>query len=268
MKIRTFLVDAFTDEAFKGNTAGVCLLEETLEATILQKIAMEMNAAETAFITRKSENVFDIRYFSPLTEVPFCGHATLASSKVLMSIFDLTEVHLTTFFNLQLSAKAVSQGVEMDFPLYQTTPYSVTEEFLTIMGIPQAAEVRFCEPIQKILIEVASKDILHSLSPDFQGMLKAIPKMGSVVVTTASEDSDYDFYSRVFGPWVGINEDSVTGAAHTMLASYWSAKLGKTKMRAWQSSKRGGYMNLEIKEENKLKVTSNAVMVLEGWLTI
>lgn len=268
MKIRTFLVDAFTDQAFKGNSAGVCLIEETLDQSTMQHIAMEINAAETAFLIRKSEKEFDIRYFAPLSEIPFCGHATLASSKVLMTVYGLDEVHFTTFFNLKVAARTVAGGIEMDFPLYHTLPYEVSENILKIMTIPQALNVRFCEPIQKILIEVESKEVLQNLSPDFQGMLKAISKMGSIVVTTQSMDTEYDFYSRVFGPWVGINEDPVTGAAHTMLAKYWSDKLGKAKLKAWQCSKRGGYMNLEIMEEDKLKVTSNAVMVIEGWLTI
>lgn len=268
MKIKTFLVDAFTDVPFKGNPAGICMLDTPISEAQMQNIAMEINAAETAFLTPVSENHYLIRYFTPTVEIPLCGHATLGSAKLLFETFGLSEVAFTTHFDLSLKAFKVAEGVEMHFPLYGTVPFEPSEQLLNSLGIKNPKTVRFCEPIQKLLIEVEDLETLKSLKPDFNAAMQCPDQLKSVSVTCSSLDHDYDFYSRMFGPWVGIDEDPVTGVAHTMLAKYWSDKLGKTELKAYQASKRGGYLNLKITDEQNLQIRSQAVIVLEGILHI
>jgi len=267
MKIKLFLADSFTDEAFKGNPAGVCLLDEKISEELMQNIAMEVNAAETAFVIKDSrgDNKFFIRYYSPLVEIAFCGHATVASAKVLFEKNNYESVEFTTHHGLNLSAFKHGEKLRMIFPVFENIPFS-SDKILDALQIASYEDVKYCKDNQDLVVRVRDKETLLSISPDFNKLKAASSEFRGVCVTAPSKDEGYDFYSRFFAPAVGINEDPVTGSAHSVLTKYWSDILGKKELSAYQLSKRGGYLKLKILDDNSLEVISNAKITIEGEL--
>lgn len=266
MKLKLFLVDSFTDEAFKGNPAGVCILNEQISEELMQKIAMEVNAAETAFVQKQGDGKYSIRYFSPEVEIAFCGHATVASAKVLFEKHNSSEAEFTTYQGLKLSASKYEDRIKVIFPLYGTVPYS-SESLLDALHLNEFEDLRYCDEKLGVILRVKDKKTLLSIKPDFEKLKAASGEYRGVCVTAKSDDEGYDFYSRYFAPAVGINEDPVTGSAHSMLARYWSDILGKKEMNAFQLSKRGGNLKLKILDDESLEVTCNAKIVIEGELS-
>ncbi|AYN66372.1 PhzF family phenazine biosynthesis protein [Euzebyella marina] len=270
MKIKTFIIDAFTNSKFKGNPAGVCLLATEIDKSIMQSIANELNLSETAFILRKgsSDYNFFIRYFTPTVEIPFCGHATLAASTLVLNHLRQNNVSFSTENGLSLYAETKEDYIAMRFPLYDTVEIRPIPDLLEAFGIRDSLYVAFCKELKMLLVEVDSLNTLKSLAPDFSKAVATTNLLNNVIVTTKSSDEEYDFYSRCFCPWIGINEDPVTGAAHSILAKYWGKKLRKTTMKAFQASERGGYLHLNIIEDRTLEVKSRAQIVLEGQINI
>ncbi|NOT93877.1 PhzF family phenazine biosynthesis protein [Ferruginibacter sp.] len=268
--MKVFIVDAFTTEAFKGNPAAVCLLENKISEEKMQAIANEFNLSETIFLEKNNNNQTDylVRYFTPTTEVVFCGHATLAAAKVILHHLGYPIVNFTTFHNLSLSAASEGENISMKFPLYDAVDFIPSKELLAAFGILNPISVKFAKDLDMLVIEVAGKAALLNIKPDFAKALQTNDAIKELVVTSKSEDKEYDFYSRCFCPWIGINEDPVTGAAHSVLAKYWSSVLGKREMMAYQSSKRGGFLKLKILSETELEVVSNAKIVVEGTMSI
>ncbi len=243
-----YQVDAFTDEMFKGNPAGVCLITEELPDALMQDIAREMNLSETAFPLPldgkphgESER-FRLRWFTPGCEVPLCGHATLATSHVLFNELGRTGDTID-YDSLSGPLKAIREpdGIRLDFPLNRLEPCDAPVELLRAMRIDDWVEVEYCRVTENLLVRVESAAKLKAIEPNFGEMLHAPQPMKIVgVVLTSPGEGGYDFFSRYICPWVGVDEDPVTGLAHTMLTDYWSRKLGKDEMRAYQASRRGG----------------------------
>lgn len=262
--MQCFIVDAFTDVPFRGNPAGVCLVEASLSENEMLQVAREFNLSETAFLQeRRDAGVYSIRYFSPKQEIPLCGHATLASAKVLFSTRGLHEVRFVTAQNVDLTAVESGQGIEMVFPTYPTQPAAASEALLTALGVESAENVAFNVETGILLVEIADAHELATLSPDFPSLYQSHDAIQGVLVTAPSGDDGYDFHSRYFWPWSGTDEDPVTGATHTFLTGYWSTRLGKTKMRSFQSSARTGSMEVEL-SDGQLLIRGQAVIVLEG----
>ncbi|MFT7352880.1 MAG: putative PhzF superfamily epimerase YddE/YHI9 [Flavobacterium sp.] len=268
--MNVFIIDSFTNEAFKGNPAGVCLLKSDISAKKMQAIASELNLSETAFLNQvaSKETEYAIRYFSPTVEIPFCGHATLAASKMVLHHLKKSEVSFTTFHNLKLSAISNGKSIVMKFPLFNTIDYLPNAILYESLGIPNSVVIRFSKDLEMVLIEVQDKELLQNIKPDFTKMIQSSDTLKGVIVTAKSQDKNYDFYSRCFCPWIGINEDPVTGSSHSVLAKYWSNILNKTEFSAFQLSKRGGFMQLKILSETELEVTSEAKIVFEGILNL
>ena len=266
--MRTFIVDAFTDTPFKGNPAGVCLVDSQLSDERMLQIAQELNLSETAFLSPlESGGVFLIRYFSPKMEIALCGHATLASAKVIFSLNDLNEVHFINIQNLDLSAKELDGQIEMEFPVYETQPADAPPALLSALGINAIKNSVYNEETKILLLEIADAEELAGLDPDFAALQRSHNSVNGVLVTAPARTDGYDFHSRYFWPWSGTNEDPVTGGTHTFLAKYWSSRLGKTRMKSVQSSKRTGFMDVEL-VAGKLRIRAQAVIVFEGRLTI
>jgi PhzF family phenazine biosynthesis protein len=262
--MKTYIVDAFTNQAFKGNPAGVCLLKEPITEEKMLLIAQELNLSETAFIQQNtSKNSYSIRYFSPVMEIPLCGHATLASAKVLFENTNLKEIRFITFQNLTLITKKGNNEITMEFPVYETVPSTVSAAMLTALGLNEIINCEYNSETNILLLEISSTEVLKNLTPNFETLVKTNNSINGVVVTAAST-GEYDFHSRYFWPWSGSNEDPVTGATHTFLTKYWSKQLHKTSMKAFQASKRTGFMKVELVTNNKLLIKSNAVIVFEG----
>jgi len=268
-ELETYIVDSFTDEPFKGNPAGVCILKDELSDSKMLLIAKELGLSETAFIGEINENnEYPIRFFSPVMEIPLCGHATLASSKVL---FERNGQHSLTFVNIQnlkLPIQFNEEFINMEFPIYQTTPKGVPAELLVALGLNEVNNSEYNNETKILLLEIESAEVLKNLSPDFDKLKKSHNEINGVLITALSEKIDFDFESRYFWPWSGTNEDPVTGGTHTFLAKYWGTRLNKTKMNSFQCSERTGFMEVELLGEQKMTIKSKAQIVLKGELKI
>lgn len=265
--IETYIVDSFTDTPFKGNPAGVCILNSDLQYNKMLSIAKELNLSETAFIKKlEKDNTYSIRFFSPKTEIPLCGHATLASAKVIFDKSDIKVVEFITTQNLNLRIQKSGEEIIMEFPVYNLEPADAPEALLKALGINTIVNCAYNKETSILLLEISCTQELSKLSPDYNLLIQSHNSINGVLVTAPSNDDDFDFHSRYFWPWSGSNEDPVTGATHTFLAKYWSDKLQKKKMRSFQSSERTGYMDLEIVNNKKLLIKSKAVIVFKGKL--
>lgn len=266
--MKTFIVDSFTDRPFHGNPAGVCILEQSLTDEVMLTIAQELNLSETAFISSSSGNGrFLIRYFSPKMEIALCGHATLAAARVVFALFGLREAHFITASGIDLAVETSVDGISMVFPVYETHPADAPRALLAALGIESIANAAYNQETKFLLIEIDDDRVLASLEPDFLALVESHQSINGVLVTAPSRNDEYDFHSRYFWPWSGTNEDPVTGGTHTFLTKYWAQRLGKTKMKSYQSSKRSGSMEVELKGD-QLVIISQAVVVLEGTMLV
>ena len=255
-------IDAFAEEAFRGNPAAVCILDREHDATWMQNVAAEMNLAETAFLLPQNGD-WSLRWFTPIVEVDLCGHATLASAHALWQEGILSRGEAARFQTRSglLTAEQRGELIELDFPVKSSTPIDPPPELLTSLGIH---DPRWVGRNQfDYLIEVDSEEAVRALQPD-HAMLRKLPVRG-VIVTARS--TQYDFVSRFFAPGSGIDEDPVTGSAHCALAPYWAERLGKTEMLAYQASPRGGVLRIRLLGD-RVKLGGRAVTVLRGELTV
>ena len=269
-------VDAFTDQSFRGNPAAVCLLDREHEDRILQSVAAEMNLSETAFLRTKTAQPFTdayrffLRWFTPKTEVPLCGHATLAAAAVLF--YDVGVSAPELFFETRsgtLTARTEPSQICLNFPVNRSIPVGPIPAILKAMGISEFEEAQISRKSRKLLVHLASEEAVRGLKPNFE-RLKSIKTTYDIlgIIATAKGEPPYDFVSRFFAPWVGINEDPVTGAAHTVLAPYWSKKLRKTRMLAYQVSERGGELTVDLRVKGRVDLIGKAVIVSKGELLL
>lgn len=262
--VPTFIVDSFTKQPFKGNPAAVCLLDSAISAERMQQIAQELNLSETAFVVMaKREGRFPIRYFSPKMEIPLCGHATLASAKILFEQLQCVQLDFVNGNDLQLNARNLGDQIEMEFPVYELASATAKEELLSALGVQSILYSGFEANTKILLVEIACADQLQKLAPDFV-KLRASQQLIHGVCVTAKGNDQFDFHSRYFWPWSGGEEDPVTGGTHTFLAKYWGDKLGKTVLRSFQSSARTGQMEVELAANGKLLIRGQACIVFEG----
>jgi PhzF family phenazine biosynthesis protein len=262
--MKTYIVDSFTDQPFKGNPAGVCFLTDALSEGKMLSIAREFGLSETAFVQPTDKpDTYNIRYFSPKKEIPLCGHATLASAKVIFNTTDLTKIHFITGENLDLFITREAGEIIMEFPVYETVGINVPGEMLKALGITEIVNSAYSEKNKIILLEIDDSDYLAGLKPDFKALVDSYSGINGILVTALSKSVDFDYHYRYFWPWAGTDEDPVTGGVQTFLANYWFKKLGKKIMKAFQSSSRTGSMTLELKD-GKIFLKSQAGIILEG----
>jgi len=236
------------------------------DATMLN-IARELGFSETAFLQATGQrNQYNIRYFSPVMEIPLCGHATLASARVLIDLYNHEQVTFATINGENLTAHADGKEIVMAFPVYATEPAQAPAALLSALGLQQINNAAYNKESNILLLEIDSWQLLARLTPDFTALRRAHDAINGVLVTAAADDG-FDFHSRYFWPWSGTNEDPVTGGTHTFLAKYWSNRLHKTAMRSFQSSARSGFMTVELKQ-HRLLITSEAQIVISGRLLL
>lgn len=262
MAIRIVTVDAFTSVAFAGNPAAVCVTPEPRPEEWMRNVAREMNLSETAFLVPKNGD-FNLRWLTPAVEVDLCGHATLASAHVLWEDGHLPSGQEARFHTRSglLTANRRGDWIEMDFPAKHAAPSDGPAELLPSLGIARPLAV--LRNVWDYLVEVESEQQLRALAPD-HSTLRKIPVRG-VIVTARSSTPDYDFVSRFFAPGSGVDEDPVTGSAHTALAPYWAEKLGKTEMTAFQASARGGVVRVRMNGDRVL-LGGQAITVMQASL--
>ncbi|WP_336216584.1 PhzF family phenazine biosynthesis protein [Nonomuraea sp. LPB2021202275-12-8] len=254
--MRLFIVDAFTDTAFKGNPAAVCLLEDPVPDEWMQAVATELGLSETAFLLGDS-----LRWFTPKVEVTLCGHATLATAHILYSTGAATgPVEFVTAGGTLTVNRNLDGMITMDFPAKEVTPATVPEGLEKALG---ATAVRVGRSNLDLLVELDSEDTVRSLAPDITA-LAAVDARG-IIVTAAG--SATDFVSRFFAPNVGVPEDPVTGSAHCALSPYWSARLSRRTLIGAQLSARGGRVEVTL-DGDRVHLAGRAVTVLSGTLHI
>ena len=257
-----FQVDAFTDRVFHGNPAAVCLLDASKSAKWMQNVAAENNLSETAFVVPQKA-WFGLRWFTPTVEVALCGHATLAAAHVLWTeklVARKLQLRFRTKSGL-LTADLRDDGIVLDFPSLPAKKVKAAAALQKALGAKLKAVVKVGDDL---LVELASDAAVRKLRPDFAALAKI--KVRGVIVT-AKAARKYDFISRFFGPAVGVDEDPVTGSAHCALAPYWGEKLGRTTMRGYQASQRGGEVAVELAGDRVL-LRGSAVTFSRGQLVV
>lgn len=254
--MKYFVVDAFTDSLFRGNPAGVCLLESELDDATMQSIAAENNLSETAFVT-KQNGYYGLRWFTPKTEICLCGHATLGCAFVITQFVDpgLDAVRFETQSGT-LVVRKTDDLFELDFPSRKPLRSEVVPQMEEAVGVPVLEAHTFSKDV---LLLLESEAQVRAVAPDFD-VLKQVAGHG-VIVT--AQGASADFVSRFFAPNVGVPEDPVTGSAHTILIPFWAERLGKAQMTAKQLSKRGGTL-LCGAFGDRVKVAGKAVLYLQG----
>lgn len=252
-------VDAFADAPFRGNPAAVCFPPREASDAWLQSVAAELNLSETAFLWSEGD-AWRLRWMTPLVEVDLCGHATLASAHVLWESGRLAPDAPARFLTRsgELLAVRIGDRIELDFPVSPLEPCDPPPGLFAALGVERATtlKTRF-----DYLLAIDDEATLRALRPDHRALRELAVR--GVIVTARS--AGYDFVSRFFAPGSGIDEDPVTGSAHCALAPYWSLELGKTSMRAYQASPRGGELEVEL-EGSRVKLRGRAITVLRGEL--
>lgn len=261
MKIPIYQVDAFTSEVFSGNPAAVCILDTWIDDRRLQAIAAENNLSETAYLVR-TENGFDIRWFTPLTEVGLCGHATLASAFVLFVCrnWSADSIRFQTLKSGPLMVKRQDELFEMDFPARPVHPQTPSAGLSRALGVT-AEKVYGSE--EDLMVVLDSERTVVGVKPDFT----ALEQLDCRGIIITAQGNQCDFVSRFFAPSVGIPEDPVTGSAHCVLIPYWATVLEKKTLHAFQVSKRGGELLCGLADE-RVRISGKAALYLEGTIRV
>jgi predicted PhzF superfamily epimerase YddE/YHI9 len=255
------VVDAFTDRAFAGNPAAVCVLPAAASEAWMRAVAREMNLSETAFLHREGDG-WHLRWFTPRAEVDLCGHATLASAYTLWETGSLAPEAQARFFTRSGVLTSMRRGtwIEMDFPVKPVEAVEPPPGLLEALGV---TATYVGKNSFDYLVEVGSEAEVRAAAPDF-GRLRHTPARGAIVTSRAAT-SEVDFVSRFFAPAVGVDEDPVTGSAHCALVPYWAPKLEKHELLASQISERGGTLRLRLEGE-RVHIAGKAVTVWTGEL--
>lgn len=260
-KLRYFQVDSFASQTFKGNPAGVCILDEWISETEMQLIGEENNLSETAFVG-PGKNGYKIRWFTPLMEVKLCGHATLAAGYVLFNYYGYQKekVNFETEYRGIISVEKGDNLFTLNFPEDELIECEVPQSFVDGLGVKP---LKCFKGKTDYLLIYKSESVIQSMSPNYE-TISTIDCRGVIV---SAPGDNVDFVSRFFAPQAGVNEDPVTGSAHTSLTPYWANQFGKSKLSAKQISRRGGDLICEMKEDRVL-ISGNAVTFLEGYLYV
>lgn len=257
MKLPIYQVDAFTDQLFKGNYAAVVPLPQAVSPELMQQIATENNLSETAFVLELAKDHYQIRWFSPVTEIDFCGHATLAAAFILFSQSNSTELRFTTLQVGDLVVSKQANGwIQMDFPKRLASPVAAPETLLKGLSIAPTLVFRSAQAYFAIYDNEQQVKQLTTESAELK-------KLAPYDVVATAPGTDYDFVSRYFWPANGGDEDPVTGSIHAGLVPYWAKQLGKNQLMAYQASSRGGVIRCELTTDRVL-VSGQARLYLQG----
>ena len=258
--MKQYIVDAFASEPFTGNPAAVCVMDSWPSEDSMKKLAMENNLSETAFIVREEQG-YHLRWFTPATEVELCGHATLASSFVILNYYepDSNEVVFNTVSG-RLTIKRNGELYEMDFPTYELKEIPVTDDMERAFGIRPLKAVLGMD----MICVFENEEQVINMNPD-QNLLMGIE--GRLQNATA-QSKEVDCVSRSFCPKVGVPEDPVCGSAHCQIADYWAGELGKKEIHAYQASKRGGHLYCRMKDNGRISISGKAVLVAVSELNL
>jgi PhzF family phenazine biosynthesis protein len=259
-----YQVDAFTSDPFKGNPAGVCLLEEEIPDELMQSIAAEIHVSETAFISTKNDE-YKIQFFTPESEIPLCGHATLSSAHIMFEegIIKKNEVIVFSSKAGRLKVRYSDTRIIMNFPAYDIIPLSDPARIRNYIGIEPVELHRTTHGWTFALLK--SEAEVLALNPDFKMMKNS--EYGDLIVTAPSSDPHYDFCVRCFAPALGIDEDPVTGSAQCALVPFWHKKTGRKEFISHQVSKRGGVLNVSL-QGDRVEIGGQAKTIFKAELFV
>ncbi|GAB4841166.1 hypothetical protein Ancab_021911 [Ancistrocladus abbreviatus] len=299
MPVKYVVIDAFTDSAFKGNPAAVCLLEEEKSDNWLQAVAREFNFSETCFLTRchdldssipnLSNSRFKLRWFTPVAEVELCGHATLAAAHFCFTsgLVNGDKIEFLTLSGVLTAEKVVEVEksdalkcengevepkffIKLDFPVVPLTEYNSSDisSISKALGDAPVIDVKRTTTAEELFVVLSSANAVTDVQPQME-KIQNCPGGGVIISGRAPSESGFDFFSRYFCPKFGINEDPVSGSAHCALVAYWAEKLGKDDFLAYAASPRGGVLKLHFDEKNsRVHLHGKAVTVMEGSLLV
>lgn len=251
--MKQYIVDAFTNKPFSGNPAAVCVMEKWPTEESMMKLAMENNLSETAFVVKESQG-YHLRWFTPGTEIELCGHATLASAFVILNYYE-PESSSVTFHTLSgdLIVERKNDLYEMNFPTYELQEIPVTDEMEAAFGIRPKKAILGLD----LICVFENEEQIKCMKPN-QSLLM---KMDGRIQNATAAGTNVDCVSRSFAPKLSVVEDPVCGSAHCQIAAYWSAVLGKRTIRAYQASKRGGYLQCELLDDGRIAISGEATLV-------
>jgi PhzF family phenazine biosynthesis protein len=253
------IVDSFTDTAFSGNPAGVCLLDAPTTDAWMQSVAAELNLSETAFVTARADGDHDLRWFTPTTEVDLCGHATLAAAHVMGG-----EQRFHTRSGVLSCGRASDGAITLDFPAQPVEPAPLRDGWAPALGLPPTSVIgEWTDGRHWVLVEVAAAADVRAAAPDRAAILRLVPEV--VVVAAPGDRPGIDSVARVFGPGLGIDEDPVTGAAHCMIGPWLAARTGRTELTGEQASARGGIVGMRVAGD-RVVLSGRAVTVMDAVL--
>jgi PhzF family phenazine biosynthesis protein len=261
VKQKLYIVDAFTNKPFSGNPAAVCLMDSDSSSIWMQSVAAEMNLSETAFLLPLGRDEWNLRWFTPETEVDLCGHATLAASHVLWH--ECRESGEKLSFQTRgglLRATQEGDRISLDFPADFPNRIPIDQQVVKALGV---TPLQIYQGREDLLLLLDSVEELYRLEPDMH-LLSQVDTRG-VIVTARSDRAEYDFISRFFAPSVGIPEDSVTGSAHCALGPFWGEHLERSELTGFQASKRGGVVGIKLMGQ-RVKLIGSAITTLRGEL--
>ena len=266
MQIDTYIIDSFAATPFKGNPTSVCYTQSAIRERDMLAIANELNQPVTAFIQQIKPGEYSIRYFTPITEIPACGHGTLGAARTASLESGLTNVVFHTKESVVLQATINDDLVMMTYPKYELQPFKVTKAILKSLQLDAFKTAGYCRELECLFIETDASR-LRSIKPDYRKMIQSTNAIVEIVITSADDTNGYDYLLRSFCPWIGIDEDPVTGSVHTVLSGYWQQRLNKSELRAYQASARGGEVIVNAFDD-KTEIGGKTAVVLKGAITL
>lgn len=260
-----FLLDTFSDKSFQGNPTPICIVDESMSAREMACLAKEFLAPVSVFIYQ-SENreEYQVRYYTVMGEIPACGHGTLGAAYILFEYFDSAkELYFITSEGIRLKAIREGELVFVEYPKFEPVSFKLTNSIKSALGIDSFENVFYSNELESLFIEVEKEEMVRKMQPDFNRLLNASNEIKEVVIMSRSKSDEFDFILRSFCPWIGIDEDPVTGSIHSVLGHYWKAKLNKNHLKVYQASERGGWLTIKPLQ-NSVRIGGNAKVLIEG----
>ena len=261
-----YLLDTFTKEKFTGNPTPVCVLDKALSVQTMYSLAKEFNSPVTVFIEPKGENeIYPIRYFTVTGEIPACGHATLGAAFVLLKQTASNQIIFETIETIQLRTRQDKKLTFIEYPKFKRVEFEIPTELKNALGVRTIERHFFCEELQSLFIELKNEKEVKEVLPDFKLLIKSTNKIKEVVVMSKTENQNYDFVLRSFCPWIGIDEDPVTGSVHSVLGQYWQERLNKSELIAFQASEEGGQLFIRPLQKT-VEIGGHTEIIIQGQL--
>lgn len=269
METVTYIIDTFTETRFKGNPTGVCYFKHAVDDETLLALGNELGFPVSAFISKRSNgnDEYDIRYFTPTTEIPACGHATLAAAQAVLLEDKIGNPIFHTTNKIAIRTVYDDGLILMSYPKYELKAHEVSEEMMMSLGLKEYKSAGYSPELEAVFIEMKDASALKAVQPDYAQLVASSKEAKEVVLTSESDNDFHDYVLRSFCPWIGIDEDPVTGSVHSVLAGFWKERLHKDVFNVFQASERGGEILVKAFDD-KVEIGGRCVVILKGNLEL